>query len=205
MTVSKNRIAFFNGKIRPFADHRQAEAILIDEGRIAAIGQASHVLANCDSCVQKVDLKGRTVLPGFYDSHIHLMETSKVMDETWLGNVNSIGEMIEIGRKDAETIQSKSEWILGRGWDQEKFPGKAYPTRHDLDKISSDRPILYQRCCGIVGVLNTKALEIAKIDEKFSIKGGVVDKDSDGNVTGVVRREALDGWVKKLLPKITPE
>lgn len=205
MTVSKNKVAFFNGKIRPFADHRQAEAILIDEGKVTAIGQASYVAANCDSYVRKVDLKGRTVLPGFYDSHIHLMETSKVMDETWLGNVNSIDEMIEIGRKDAETIQSESEWILGRGWDQERFPGKVYPTRYDLDKISSDRPILYQRCCGIVGVLNTKALEIAKIDKNFSIKGGIVDKDHNGELTGIVRREALDGWVKKLLPKITQE
>lgn len=205
MAVSKNKVAFFNAKIRPFADFRQAEAILIDGGKIVSIGQTNQVLANCDNNVQKIDLKGRTVLPGFYDSHIHLMETSKVMDETWLGNVNSIEEMIEIGRKEAQTLQRQSEWILGRGWDQEKFPGKAYPSRYDLDKISSDRPILYQRCCGIVGVLNTKALEIAKIDRNFSIKGGIVDKDADGNPTGIVRREALDGWVKKLLPKITSQ
>lgn len=134
MAVSKNKVAFFNAKIRPFADFRQAEAILIDGGKIVSIGQTNQVLANCDNNVQKIDLKGRTVLPGFYDSHIHLMETSKVMDETWLGNVNSIEEMIEIGRKEAQTLQRQSEWILGRGWDQEKFPGKAYPSRYDLDK-----------------------------------------------------------------------
>ena len=82
MAVSKNKVAFFNAKIRPFVDFRQAEAILIDGGKIVSIGQTNQVLANCDNNVQKIDLKGRTVLPGFYDSHIHLMETSKVMDET---------------------------------------------------------------------------------------------------------------------------
>ena len=127
------------------------------------------------------------------------------MDETWLGDVRSIDELVETGRRDAAERQSGKEWILGRGWNQENFPGKVYPTRYDLDKISTDRPILYQRCCGIVGVLNSKALEIAGIDENFSIPGGIVDKDENGKVTGVVRREALDGWVKKLLPKITQE
>ena len=206
MASSDNKeIAFLNANIRPFADGRTASAVLIRGGAVAVTGSDEEILRECGSGAEKVDLHGKTVLPGFYDSHIHLMETSKIMDETWLGDVRSIDELVETGRRDAAERQSGKEWILGRGWNQENFPGKVYPTRYDLDKISTDRPILYQRCCGIVGVLNSKALEIAGIDENFSIPGGIVDKDENGKVTGVVRREALDGWVKKLLPKITQE
>ena len=206
MASSDNKeIAFLNANIRPFADGRTASAVLIRGGAVAVTGSDEEILRECGSGAEKVDLHGKTVLPGFYDSHIHLMETSKIMDETWLGDVRSIDELVETGRSDAAERQSGKEWILGRGWNQENFPGKVYPTRYDLDKISTDRPILYQRCCGIVGVLNSKALEIAGIDENFSIPGGIVDKDENGKVTGVVRREALDGWVKKLLPKITQE
>ena len=202
MASSDNKeIAFLNANIRPFADGRTASAVLIRGGAVAVTGSDEEILRECGSGAEKVDLHGKTVLPGFYDSHIHLMETSKIMDETWLGDVRSIDELVETGRRDAAERQSGKEWILGRGWNQENFPGKVYPTRYDLDKISTDRPILYQRCCGIVGVLNSKALEIAGIDENFSIPGGIVDKDENGKVTGVVRREALDGWVKKLLPK----
>lgn len=206
MASSDNKeIAFLNANIRPFADGRTASAVLIRGGAVAVTGSDEEILRECGSGAEKADLHGKTVLPGFYDSHIHLMETSKIMDETWLGDVRSIDELVETGRRDAAERQSGKEWILGRGWNQENFPGKVYPTRYDLDKISTDRPILYQRCCGIVGVLNSKALEIAGIDENFSIPGGIVDKDENGKVTGVVRREALDGWVKKLLPKITQE
>lgn len=206
MAHSDNKeIAFLNANIRPFADGRAVSAVLIRGGAVAAVGADAEILRECGSSAEKIDLHGKTVLPGFYDSHIHLLETSKIMDETWLGDVHSIDELIETGRKDAAERQSGKEWILGRGWNQENFPGKVYPTRYDLDKISIDRPIVYQRCCGIVGVLNSKALEITGIDENFSIPGGIVDKDENGKVTGVVRREALDGWVKKKLPKITQE
>lgn len=206
MAHSDNKeIAFLNANIRPFADGRTVSAVLIRGGVVATVGADAEILHECGSGTEKIDLHGKTVLPGFYDSHIHLLETSKIMDETWLGDVRSIDELIKTGRKDAVERQNGKEWILGRGWNQENFPGKVYPTRYDLDKISTDRPIVYQRCCGIVGVLNSKALEITGIDENFSIPGGVVDKDENGKVTGVVRREALDGWVKKQLPKITQE
>lgn len=199
-------IAFLNAKIRPYADQRIAQAMLICDGFVAAVGTKEEILGQCGEKTAKVDLRGQSVLPGFFDSHIHLIETSKILQETWLGDVRSVEELIERGQRDIGIQREVAGgWIFGRGWNQENLDGKKYPTRHDLDRICSDRPILYQRCCGIVGVLNTKGLEMMGIDENFAIPGGLVDKDENGFPTGVVRREALDGWVKRRLPKMDKE
>lgn len=203
MREQKGSIAFYNAQIRPFADRRIAEALLIQDGYISAVGTTAEILGRCGEEIKKVDLHGRTVFPGFYDSHLHLVETAKILDETQLSGVRSVEELIQRGRRDVQLKPAGSnEWILGRGWNQENLEGKRYPTRHDLDKISINRPILYQRCCGIVGVLNTRGLELMGIDEHFSILGGLVDKDEDGFPNGIVRREALDGWVKRRLPHL---
>lgn len=201
---TKRSVVFTGARIRPFADGRTAEALLIENGVVAAVGPAGDVLQQCTDETKRVDLGGKTILPGFFDSHIHLIETAKILQETWLGDVRSSDELIERGRRDLASMPGTSEdWIFGRGWNQENMDGKRYPTRHDLDRICADRPMLYQRCCGIVGVLNTKGLEVMGIDEHFGIHGGLVDKDDNGVPSGVVRREALDGWVKKRLPKLS--
>lgn len=203
---TKDSIVFTGAKIRPFADGRTAQALLIENGVVAAVGPAGDVLRHCTDETKKVNLGGKTVLPGFFDSHIHLVETAKILKETWLGDVRSCEELIERGRRDLASMPGTSEdWIFGRGWNQENMDGKRYPTRHDLDRICADRPMLYQRCCGIVSALNTKGLEVMGIDEHFGIHGGLVDKDENRVPNGVVRREALDGWVKKRLPELSEE
>jgi predicted amidohydrolase YtcJ len=203
MTAKKLNTVFLNGKIRPFADTREADALLLENGAIKAIGFEKEVLASCGNNVQKIDLRGKTVLPGFFDSHLHLIETGKVFNETRLENAASIDGLIELGKNYLESNPGPSDkWVFGRGWNQENFREKRYPTRHDLDKICQDRPIMYQRCCGIVAVLNSKGLEMMGIDENFSIHGGLIDKGRDGKPNGIVRREALDGWVKARLPKL---
>ena len=206
MKEQKESIAFYNAQIRPFADRRIAEALLIQEGHISAVGTTAEILGLCDGKTKKIDLCGRTVLPGFYDSHLHLVETAKIIDEAQLSGVRSVEELILRGRQYVELRPgSADQWIFGRGWNQENLEGKRYPTRHDLDKISRDRPILFQRCCGIVGVLNTRGLELMGIDAHFSVSGGLVDKDDEGLPNGIVRREALDGWVKRRLPQMDRE
>lgn len=204
MNDRSGNTVFVNAKVRAYADERAADAILFSKEGILAVGGEDEVMRQATSGgVRRVDLRGRTVFPGFYDSHIHLVETAKVLQETWLGEVRSVEEMVALGREDLpRQAGGPSDWILGRGWNQENLAEKRYPTRHDLDRICADRPMLYQRCCGIVGVLNSKGLEMMGIDEHFSIYGGLVDKDDAGKALGVVRREALDGWVKKRLPQL---
>ena len=148
------------------ADCPWTSAIAVKDGRILALGDEA---LGCEGPV--TDLGGRTALPGFTDSHIHLIYygTSKLM---WadLGGCRSIGEIQDRLRKHAR--ERPSEWILGIGFDHEILAERRFPTRQDLDEVSRDaagasvpicrdKPIFIVRLCGHACVANSKAIELA--------------------------------------------
>ena len=139
-------------------------AIAIKDGRILALGDEALRL---DGPVK--DLGGRTAVPGFTDSHIHLIYYghSKLR---WadLGGCRSIGEIQNRLREHAE--QKPSEWILGIGFDHEILAERRFPTRQDLDEVSRDTPIFIVRLCGHATVANSKAIELAG-SEKLPASG----------------------------------
>ena len=130
-------------------------AVAIEDGRILALGDEALRLDG-----PKRDLDGRTVVPGFTDSHIHLIYygNSKLR---WadLGGCRSIGEIQDRLRKHAE--ERPSAWILGIGFDHEILAERRFPTRHDLDEVSGGKPVFIVRLCGHATVANSKAIEFA--------------------------------------------
>lgn len=184
------------------ADRPSAQAIAIVGEKILAVGSNSQIKALIGPETVVSDAKDATILPGFIDCHIHLIEYGLSLKNVDLRGVTSIEEM---KKRVAHRAQSSAAWILGLGWDQERFTEKRYPTRKDLDEASPNKPVLLWRVCGHICVLNSGALNMAGINAKTpDPPGGIIDRDANGEPTGILRETAFDLVLKKI-PKLSPD
>jgi hypothetical protein len=182
----------------------KAEALAVYEGKIVAVGSNKEIRKHTDKKTKVIDAKGKTLVPGLVDCHVHMIGFGYSLHSLNLRNVKSIKETQQKLRKYARKNPEKS-WVFGGRWDQEKFAEKRYPTRRDLDKAVADKPVFLQRVCGHLGVVNTKALQLAGITKKTSVDGGQIDIDEKtGEPNGVLRENAVD-LVWHVVPKPTQE
>ncbi len=138
--------------------------------------------------------------PAFVDSHLHISSLGKFLDSIDLRRVTSIKELASLVKEKVEQL-SPGEWVYGRGWDQEQFVEQRYPTRHDIDSVSLDNPVILYRTCHHIYLLNSRALEICGITKETpDPPGGIIDRDSDGNPTGILREAAYNLLVYPNLP-----
>jgi len=167
-----------------------AEAIAIHEDRIMEVGYTHDIAALVGPHTKITDLHGAVVLPGFTDCHVHLIQYGLGLERLQLYDVRSIDEL---KKRVAEKSKEDVSWILGWGWDQERFAEKRYPTRLDLDEASPSKPVLLRRVCGHACVANSIALKKAGIDQNsVNPPGGIIDKDASGSPTGILRENAID-------------
>ncbi|WP_411156010.1 amidohydrolase family protein [Microbacterium sp. NIBRBAC000506063] len=133
-------------------------AFRVEEGRFTWIGDADTVAHE-----QAVDLGGRTVLPGLIDSHTHpaLVIANGHSVECFPPAVTSVEELLAALRTHPALGAGPDAWILGRGFDETKYPGARMPTASDLDRVSRDQPVMVWRCDAHSAVCNTRALELA--------------------------------------------
>ncbi|HVH14257.1 MAG TPA: amidohydrolase [Candidatus Angelobacter sp.] len=181
-----------NGKIYPDAGSRtHFEALAVREGRVSQVGSDRHIVRLKSAPTRKINLHRRTVLPGFHDSHIHLLNYGMLLRTLDLSSSRSI-EQIRTRVMKRTSAESKGTWVLGRGWDHEKLREHRYPTREDLVGTSS-KPVFLKRICGHVAVANSAALSIAGIDNRTSNPaGGEIVRDSKGNPNGVLKETAIE-------------
>ncbi|MCK5592846.1 amidohydrolase, partial [Candidatus Bathyarchaeota archaeon] len=152
-----------------------------------------------------IDLREKTVVPGFIDTHAHITGYGKSLKQINLRGVNSIEEIQKKLKKRTQRTP-KGQWILGRGWDQDRLAEKRYPTRWDLDKFSPNNPVVFTRVCGHLCVANSQALESAGITrETTPPPAGQIDKDlKTGEPTGILRENAMNlFW--KMIPEPSEE
>jgi predicted amidohydrolase YtcJ len=184
-----------------------AEAVLVDGDRIALTGTSADLLSALPAGARKIDAEGRLLLPGFYDSHLHLHELGRFERQINCGAVASIDEMIERGRDFIEKHKvPPGTMVMGFGLDQDLFTQceKRYPTRADLDKISTAHPVILLRVCGHVALCNSRALELAGIADRVPvIEGGIAETGEDGKPNGVLKENAAS-FARMLFPKPTP-
>jgi predicted amidohydrolase YtcJ len=168
---------------------RRTEAFAIRDGKFKRVGSTPEVLPYRTTDAVSIDLKGKTVLPGFIDTHQHMMSYSVFHFGPWL-DVNdwvcrSIENLKESVGQRVKTI-SEGDWIIGRGWTQQAL-GR-YPNRWDLDEVAPNNPVLLRDCDGHSVVVNSLALKIAGIEEATADPHDAeVDRDSEGNLTGIFR------------------
>jgi predicted amidohydrolase YtcJ len=134
------------------------------------------------------NITGMTVTPGMIDSHCHFLSMGIAMKtKIDLSKTRSLSEAI-VKLKKRVTETKKGEWILGGGWDESKWPENRYINRYDLDPIAPDNPVMLRRVCGHLISINAMAMELAGITKDTeSPEGGQVDKDLQGEPTGILR------------------
>jgi predicted amidohydrolase YtcJ len=173
-----------------------AQAFAIKDGKIVAVGKNEEILNNYAS-KEMVDAGGKSVYPGFIDAHAHFIGYGQSLFTADLYNATSFDEVIERVKKFAAD-HSNEAWIRGRGWDQNKFPGKSFPTNDSLNKYFPDQPVLLERIDGHADLANAKALEIAGIQPGQVINGGTFET-KNGKLTGILVDNA-GSYVESKIP-----
>ncbi len=170
-----------------------AEAVAIKNDRIVKVGKNEEIKRWIGKNTKVIDLKGKTVVPGFIDTHIHVADFGRLLMWIDLSEVDSIKKMQESLRRHVEKAP-KGKWLLGRGWDQTRFAEKRLPTRFDLDAVSPDNPVIFYQQSGQVCIVNSKALELAGVTRLTPVpSGGAIDRDAEtGKLTGVLRDDATN-------------
>lgn len=163
-----------------------ADAIAVRGGTIAWTGSAQDAQAHIGPKTRV--LRGGVVLPGLVDSHAHLSSLGKSLEQVDLTDLPSIAA---VRTALAPAVKGAQPWIYGRGWDQNDWPGKAFPTAADLDALT-DRPIVLTRIDGHAIWVNSAALKAAGVTAKTpDPPGGKILRDAQGNPTGVLLDEAM--------------
>ena len=178
----------------------QAEAFAIDKGRFVAIGTTADIRAHYRGA-EEVDAKQKPVYPGFMDGHSHLGSLGEnLLRYANLGGCNSFDEVLQ--RLKAHYDKYKPEWLLGRGWDQNLWPDKAFPTNEELNRHFPDCYVAITRIDGHAGLVNDKLLQLMGYTADTQIDGGAVLTDQKHHMTGILLDAAYDR-VKERIPKPT--
>ncbi len=184
-----------------------AEAVLIEEGLIRAVGSNDEILSHAGSAAELTDCGGKTLIPGLNDSHMHFMQLGETRNQADIDGVPSIDEMISRCRAFIEEHpEHVRNGLHAIGWNQDLFTNEQrMPDRHDLDKISTEFPIVLERVCGHIVSSNTKAIEMLGIDgDSPQFPDGDFLIGEDGYPNGIFTANACN-YVKSLIPDFTME
>jgi predicted amidohydrolase YtcJ len=189
-------------------DDSIAEAIAVRHGVIVKVGTDAEVLkfAGNASSARIIDLHGHTATPGLIDTHAHIADggTQELYDVN-LSDATSVAEIVARVRVKAATVKA-GEWINGWGWDEGKLAEHRYVTAVDLDPVSLNNPVWLVQATGHYGVANSRALKLAHISSATpDPPAGTIDRDADGNPTGVLKEQSATDSVVRLIPPFTLE
>ncbi len=194
-------LLIINGNIHTMdRGHPAAAAIAIHGNRIIAVGSNDEIkkLAGADTKV--IDAKGRLVLPGFNDAHVHFMSGGFQLSSVDLRDANTPQEFAERIRDFAARLP-KGRWITGGDWDHERWPDAKLPTKELIDRYTPDTPVFVNRLDGHMALANSLALKLAGVTrETKDPPGGVIVRDSKtGEPTGILK-DAAQSFVWKVIP-----
>ncbi len=178
-----------------------AEAMAVKDGKIVAVGKNDDIMGKY-TATENIDAKGQAVYPGLIDAHAHFVGYGRSLFTADLFNATSWEETVARIKKFADE-HPDLPWIQGRGWDQNDWPGKTYPTNEELNKLFPDKPVIITRVDGHASIANQKALDLAGIKAGQTIVGGSIET-KDGKLTGVLIDNA-DNKVYAQIPDPTKE
>ncbi|WP_022819766.1 amidohydrolase [Fusobacterium russii] len=180
---------FINGKIYSMKNEGEKfEALGVKDGKIVFLG--TDVEAKKINSKELIDLKGKMMIPGMADSHLHLYAYCQNLTFVDLSTVHSIDEMIDLMKEKVKDVK-KGDWVKGVNFDQNKWKENRFPSLKEMDSISKDNPIIIKRCCLHAVVANSKALEIVGIGKNYQAgSGGIVELDNNGMPNGILREQS---------------
>jgi len=183
---------FVNGEVvtvNPRDDVAQAAAVRDNE--ICAVGTTEEVSQLAGPKTRVIDLQGNSLLPGFIDSHLHMLLYGT--NQLGVDCKNDIGSVGGIKDRLAERARNtpEEEWVRGWGYNDTKLAEERHPTRWDLDEVSVEHPVIAVRTCNHISVVNSKALELLGIGRDTpDPEGGSIGRDENGEPTGVLKETA---------------
>jgi predicted amidohydrolase YtcJ len=170
----------------------RAEAMAFENGRILAIGDAEELRTRYPSARQ-LDVGNATVIPGLIDAHAHVSGLGMTHLTADLVETRSKEEVLRRLREFATTLP-KDAWLIGRGWDQNDWADMRFPSAADLDAVFPDKPVWLERVDGHAGWANSAAMRAVKrgLAGNWQPDGGRVERDAEGNPTGILIDAAMD-------------
>ncbi|MEN9686876.1 MAG: hypothetical protein RLZZ28_2662, partial [Bacteroidota bacterium] len=165
------------------------EAMAVKDGKIVAVGM-NEAIQKKYTATETIDAKGAAVYPGFIDAHAHFVGYGSSLFQVDLYGSTSFEDAVERVKTFAAS-HPDLPWIEGRGWDQNKWPGKTYPSNALLNQAFPDKPVVLKRVDGHASIANDKALALAGIKAGQTIVGGAIEV-KDGKLTGVLIDNADD-------------
>lgn len=179
-------------------------ALAVRGDKVLAAGTEADVLQTAGPGTRVVDLGGRALVPGLVDAHLHVLAYGLSLRQVAMADTADLAEAMQRIRQRAEATPP-GEWILGRGFVEDKWTAGRLPTRRDLDQVAPRNPVYIFRACGHISVANSLALQIAGVTAATADPpGGQIDRDEAGEPTGVLREQAA-GLVGAKVPTLTKE
>ena len=183
MTKDKVDLIVLNANIYTVDDNfSKADAFAIKDGQFVAVGSAIAIREQYTSS-QIVDAEGKTIVPGLIDAHCHFYSLGLNGQDVDLVGTKSYEEVLE--RVQAFHAENQADFILGRGWDQNDWEVKEFPTKKELDELFPEIPVALERIDGHAFLVNQKALDLAGIDWRTKVTGGEIVRKW-GVITGVL-------------------
>ncbi len=206
LTAQTMKTAFINGKIYTVNEKQPiAQSVIVQGNKIVFVGANDEAKKLIDASTNVIDLKGKLMLPGFIDNHVHFISGGAYLLGIDLRPANSTQEFRKILMDYIEKYPNK--WITGGYWDHEKWEKKDLPTKEMIDDISPNTPVFVERLDGHMGLANSYALKLAGVTKDTeSPEGGLIVKDpKTGEPTGVLKDNAMYFIYNKIPPATAEE
>ncbi len=193
-------VILINGKIRQMdKGNSTANALAIKDNTIIAVGSDAEIRRFSGAATKTIDLKGKTVIPGFNDAHVHFLETGQQLSSVDLRDAKTPQEFVERIKNFAAKLP-KGRWILGGKWDHENWTPNNLPTAAMIDVVTPDNPVFIDRLDGHMALANSLAMRLAGVNkETKEVDGGEIVRDAGGNPTGVLKDSAMS-YVNRVIP-----
>lgn len=188
----------YNGNVYTVNDgFEKAEAFAVKDGKIVAVGTSADIRAQY-SASEELDAEGKTIYPGLIDGHAHFYRYGLALQSADLTGTGSFKEVVQ-KVVDQQKQYPDADWITGRGWDQNDWAVKEFPTKDTLDLLFPETPIILTRIDGHAALVNQKALDLAGITPNTKMVGGMVEVEG-GKMTGILIDNAI-GMVSSKIPE----
>ncbi|MGV3504329.1 MAG: amidohydrolase [Adhaeribacter sp.] len=178
-------------------DSTVAEAFAVDQGKFVEVGSSAFIRRKYKGA-RELNLAGKPVYPGFIDAHTHVVGYAQNHPQADLTGTKSFAAVV--ARLDAQRRRSpQATWLLGRGWDQNDWPQKEFPSNDTLNLLFPDVPVLITRVDGHAALANDHAMALAGISRATRVSGGRIETKS-GKLTGLLVDNAVDLVTRKIPP-----
>ena len=181
-----------------------AQAVALDGPTILALGDTASIRKLAGPDTKVIDLGGRLILPGFNDSHVHFLMGGESLITVQLLTAKSQSEFKERIARFAESLP-RGAWIRDGVWDHQSWTPPVMPNHHLIDGVTADHPAFLWRLDGHMALANAVALKLAGVDRSTKdVPGGEIERDPDGNPTGILK-DAATALVERVMPPLSPE